>query len=203
MIRPLTCLIWGFYIYLFWKIGDPFPILSPKQGIFSIEQGISRIGVIGVTVMALLSGFGAVNYPYTSMAYFMRPVSLQDMQATEKKLLQTIDMIIVKKKRIGLAKRGSKSKANQLEDSRTGWWGVLKTVTTVGRNSSENIWQLKQEIAALEELSRQLFLELYDIRCMRERISWAETWRGKYFNFLGYFFSLYCIWKIFIVSFNF
>ena len=60
------------YIYLFWKVGDPFPILSPKQGILSIEQGISRIGVIGVTAMALLSGFGAVNYPYTSMACFMR-----------------------------------------------------------------------------------------------------------------------------------
>jgi hypothetical protein len=72
MIRPLTILIWLVYIYLFWKVGDPFPILSPKQGILSIEQGISRIGVIGVTVMALLSGFGAVNYPYTSMAYFMR-----------------------------------------------------------------------------------------------------------------------------------
>ena len=72
MIRPLTILTWLGYIYLFWKVGDPFPILSPKQGILSIEQGISRIGVIGVTVMALLSGFGAVNYPYTSMAYFMR-----------------------------------------------------------------------------------------------------------------------------------
>jgi len=67
--------IWLVYIYLFWKIGDPFPILSPKQGIFSIEQGISRIGVIGVTVMALLSGFGAVNYPYTSMTYFVRSVA--------------------------------------------------------------------------------------------------------------------------------
>jgi hypothetical protein len=72
MIRPLTILTWLLYIYFFWKVGDPFPILSPKQGILSIEQGISRIGVIGVTVMALLSGFGAVNYPYTSMAYFMR-----------------------------------------------------------------------------------------------------------------------------------
>lgn len=72
MISVVTFMIWTVFIYFFWKLGDPFPLLSPKQGIFSIEQAISRVGVIGVTVMALLSGFGAVNYPYTSMAYFMR-----------------------------------------------------------------------------------------------------------------------------------
>lgn len=59
-------------MYTFWKLGDPFPILSPKHGFLSIEQCISRVGVIGVTVMACLSGFGAVNCPYTYMSYFMK-----------------------------------------------------------------------------------------------------------------------------------
>ena len=72
MRKPLTLITWCAYFYIFWKLGDPFPILSPKHGILSIEQGISRVGVIGVTIMALLSGFGAVNYPYTSMNMFMR-----------------------------------------------------------------------------------------------------------------------------------
>lgn len=68
----MSSIMWCFIIYLFWKIGDPFPILSPKHGIISIEQCISRVGVIGVTVMACLSGFGAVNCPYTYMSYFVK-----------------------------------------------------------------------------------------------------------------------------------
>lgn len=63
-----------------------------------------------------------------------------------------------------------------------------------------DVWQLKQEVLALEELSRQLFLEAHDMHNMRERLDWALTWKGKYFNCLGYFFSLYCMWKIIIVS---
>lgn len=34
---------------------------------------------------------------------------------------------------------------------------------------------------------------------MFERIEWSKTWKGIYFNFLGYIFSVYCTWKIFIV----
>ncbi|KAF7389188.1 hypothetical protein HZH66_010325 [Vespula vulgaris] len=200
-IRPLTIIVYLFYLYLFWKIGDPFPILSPKKGLLSIEQGVSRIGVIGVTVMALLSGFGAVNYPYSSMAYFMRPVSYADVQAIEKRLLQTMDMIIVKKKRIALAKKGEMIGQSEV---RSRLWGMLGPLggTKGNQESVYSIKQLQIEVIALEELSRQLFLEAHDIQNARERLEWAATWQGKYFNFLGYFFSLYCIWKILISTIN-
>ncbi|XP_042906392.1 Golgi pH regulator isoform X2 [Parasteatoda tepidariorum] len=197
LIKPLTVVSWLVFMYLFWKIGDPFPILSPKHGILSIEQGISRIGVIGVTLMALLSGFGAVNYPYTSMAYFMRNVSPSDIQSQEKKVMQTLDMIIVKKKRLALHER-EKQQQSTLSHATSGIWSMLKSVTTSSSSSVENISQLKQDIRALEELSRQLFLEAVDIHNMQERIEWSKTLKGKYFNCLGYFFSLYCMWKIFI-----
>ncbi|XP_030896438.1 Golgi pH regulator [Leptonychotes weddellii] len=98
-----SCLLWLTFMYFFWKLGDPFPILSPKHGILSIEQLISRVGVIGVTLMALLSGFGAVNCPYTYMSYFLRNVTDADILALERRLLQTMDMIISKKKRYSMS----------------------------------------------------------------------------------------------------
>ena len=58
------------------------------------------------------------------------------------------------------------------------------------------------DVSALEELSRQLFMEIHDMQNMLERIEWSKTFQGKYFNFLGYFFSLYCTWKIFISTVN-
>lgn len=128
-------MIYLFYLYLFWKLGDPFPILSPKKGLLSIEQGVSRIGVIGVTVMALLSGFGAVNYPYSSMAYFMRPVSYADVQAIERRVLQTMDMIIAKKKRIALAKKGGSQ--NVQTDNRSRLWGMLTPIGIKGNQESK------------------------------------------------------------------
>lgn len=65
-----------------------------------------------------------------------------------------------------------------------------------------DIGQLRLEISALEELSRQLFLEVHALRNMQERQRWARTLQGKYFNVLGHFFSLYCLWKIFICTIN-
>ncbi|KAF7273475.1 Golgi pH regulator [Rhynchophorus ferrugineus] len=198
-VKHLTILTWLVFLAVFWKIADPFPINHPNQGFFSIESLVSRIGVIGVTVMALLSGFGAVNYPYTSMKYFMREVSVADVLNIEKRLMQTMDMIVIRKKRIAIVKKQqSQEKVNSV--TKTGIWELLSSVT--GNRNNENISQLKLEIGGLEEMSRQLFLEAHENRNMLERIEWSKTWKGIYFNFLGYIFSGYCLWKIFICTIN-
>lgn len=63
-----------------------------------------------------------------------------------------------------------------------------------------DINQLRMEIYGLEEPLRQLFLEINYLKNMQERQKWSQTLQGKYFNVIGHFFSVYCLWKIFIVS---
>lgn len=201
-IRVLVTIVaWVMTLYFFWKIGDPFPILSPKHGIFSIEQCIGRVGVIGVTLMAILSGFGAVNCPYTYMTYFIRDVTDSDIHRIEKRLLQTLDRIIAKKKKIAEAKRESLRQAQRSTPS-TGIWGLLKSAATSVTTATENLGPLKEETKHAEELSRQLFLESADLHDAKDRIEYSKTLKGQYFNVLGHFFSLYCVVKIGLATFN-
>lgn len=134
---PLTMFLWLGYLYCFWRIGDPFPLLSVNRGIFTIEQGVSRIGVVGVTVMAILSGFGAVNFPFSNMSYFIHPVTQNDVLNTERRLMQTMDMILAKKKRIALARR---DRQNQPSTTKNSIWGYLVTSVTNKSMNSESIF---------------------------------------------------------------
>ena len=81
----------------------------------------------------------------------------------------------------------------------TGIWSRFKTAVMQPSLSQQNLTVIKKEVSALEEMARQLFLELADLNRTMERIGFSKTLQGKYFNFVGHFFSIYCVWKICIV----
>lgn len=88
-----------------------------------------------MTVMAILSGFGAVNFPFTNMNYFIHPVTQNDVIMTERKLMQTIDMILAKKKRIALEK---KNRQKQQGTTKNSFWSLLSSVANNKSGMSES-----------------------------------------------------------------
>lgn len=82
--------------------------------------------------MAILSGFGAVNFPFTNMNYFIHAVTQNDVFVTERKLNQTMDMILAKKKRIAVEKRNRLKHPNTTKNS---IWGLITSVTNKSINS--------------------------------------------------------------------
>ena len=79
--------LWGFY-----SITNSLPITGHSGSI--TVMGISRLGVLGVTAMAITSGFGAVSCPRAYLAYFLKPVGESEVQSMEKQLLRHPEMTV-------------------------------------------------------------------------------------------------------------
>eukprot|EP00128_Syssomonas_multiformis_P017427 Colp12_sorted_trinity150504_noHs@35066 len=189
----LTGASWLVFLYGLYRLGSHFPITNKTESVFSLEQGVGVVGIIGVSLMAVLSGFGAVNCPYTYMSYFVRHVQESDMQLLRTRLMQTTDILLTKCRRRALARK----KLEEQQPSSRGFVGWF-----FGSGNDDNLAVLQQEIQGLEETHRQLFVELHELHVELERQVFSKTLQGRYYNALGYFFSGYCIYKIVMATIN-
>merc|ERR1711981_448177 len=106
-------------------------------------------------------------------------------------------MIISKKKKLAIAEyqqmQNKQQTQNNSKYSLGSWFSRAAEPTS---SNFANLPTLKIEISSLEELSRQLYLELADCYWERSRHAYSKTWKGRYFHFMGIMFSFYCFYKI-------
>eukprot|EP00438_Fugacium_kawagutii_P014579 Skav210157 [mRNA] locus=scaffold1811:28618:30363:+ [translate_table: standard] len=180
---------------------------------FSADLLVARIGVLGITVVATLSGFGAVNFPFQSMHSFLRPVTQQQVADVEQRLLRTMRLIATRKRQELNLKQEETRAAKSREEPKSIVGRVAQFVQnpsflgtfglgSFGSTPSATRKQLSTEIQALEAFSRELFLELDELIQARLCELKARTRLGKVMNVLGRCCSAICVYKIFMSSVN-
>eukprot|EP00811_Abedinium_folium_P027985 NODE_4293_length_1909_cov_6.774411.p1 GENE.NODE_4293_length_1909_cov_6.774411~~NODE_4293_length_1909_cov_6.774411.p1 ORF type:complete len:475 (-),score=118.81 NODE_4293_length_1909_cov_6.774411:307-1731(-) len=180
---------------------------------FSADLLIARLGSLGITIVALLSGFGAVNFPYTSIHSFLQPVTQQQVAKVEARLLRLMKIIASRKRKLlhFQQEEARLAAASKLAGRSTEKWscarrlvswflcGPLKLLTQVfaGENvDSAESNRVLTEVQALETFARELFIELDELVQMRLSELKARTLVGRLMNVLGWCCSAVCVYKI-------
>mmetsp|Transcript_10504 Transcript_10504/g.19009 ORF Transcript_10504/g.19009 Transcript_10504/m.19009 type:complete len:483 (+) Transcript_10504:114-1562(+) len=190
-------------------------LLHMDRWTLSADALMARIGALGITVVAMLSGFGAVNFPFNSMHSLLRPVTQQQVADTEQRLLRTMRVIAAKKRTAYTMdqEEAAKSKSRRGQHAGSSAWSLLSLGASKVAPSSWNFMQavasavtrddsnadrqrLSTEIEALEALSGALFIELHELVQARGSELKAKTAFGKVLNVLGCIMSAVCFYKI-------
>lgn len=202
--KVATCVVLVvLFLFGFLKLGSSFPVVRGNHGLLSIETGMSHVGVVGVFMMASLSGYGAASSPFEYLAYFQRTVDDRGVQEMEKHLRQTLERVAKNKKRLyayRMEMRADGAKDNQSRGLTGRLWSAI--TGSPAHALTRNVNELSREVEALELTARELFLEINELRAAMKRANLSHTLKGKLYNLLGYPLSAYCAYKIFMASIN-
>ncbi|KAJ2162416.1 hypothetical protein GGF46_000657 [Coemansia sp. RSA 552] len=211
LFRRITysLVLWAVFFYLFWNLGmylplDSFSRIREATGaadMVSIEPVTARVGVVGVALMAVLSGFGAVNSPYRQLFVFVHKVSPAQLEGMKRQLHYSLELLIDKKKMLARLEAVA-TKEKDTQDQAAGLGSLMSSalgglLRAGGVASKDNgIGELRCEIENLERVTQELFEDVEAMCLEHDRYQASRTLAGRSRNVLGYFFALFCISKI-------
>ncbi|KAF2487888.1 Abscisic acid G-protein coupled receptor-domain-containing protein [Neohortaea acidophila] len=163
------------------------------------EACLERIGIIGISLMASLSGFAAVSSLWQTFGVRHRTVNENDISRKEAGLLATQEMLSAKQSRL----RALKHKIADTSSASARAGLVSKVFGTIrGNPDLQEVKNLEMEISGLETMYFALSQSLSTFRSRRAEQQRSKRTTGRLLNAFGTGFALYCAYRISATSFS-
>lgn len=153
------------------------------------EASLERIGVIGISVMSLLSGFASVSSPWHSFFSKPKPVTEASIARKAAGLEATRDMLAAKRSRLRVLER-KMSEAPTESFFQKALGSIRGNADTVERRT------LLLEISGLEAMALSLSSSHSNLQTRLNQQHRSRTAKGRLLVTVAYFFSLFCLYRI-------
>lgn len=196
LLQGLGLTIW---IMGFWWVGKGIPGTYLNSVVGQDDKGLSgacleRIGIIGVSLMALLSGFAAVSAPWQTFMARTKQVTEADVARKQAGLDATNEMLQAKRSRLRVIQ-------NRVAESPVEGF-MTKVIGSIrGGGDGQEIRALQLEIDGLETMALNLSSSL---SLMQSRLAYSRRASSPLGRLClvpaSYGFSVYCIYRILTTS---
>ncbi|KAK1237902.1 hypothetical protein MKX08_002481 [Trichoderma sp. CBMAI-0020] len=203
--RMLQAVLFGGWLAAFWAMGSVVPRAETTSDgrAATVGEGLTRaclerIGVVGIALMALLSGFASVSSPWhtlSSAELRRRPLTEADLSRKQTGLDATGEMLVTKRHRLHHLERKMAADAAAKERS-SGLVGLVIGSIRGPSGEQREMQTLRMEIAGLEAMEARLSSSLALMRS-RRAASWrASTALGRLLLVPSHAFSAYCVYRV-------
>lgn len=213
------------FLYIFWRIGDPFVAVSSSgiRSLLSVEAGMSRILIVGTTMLAVLSGFTAVHLPFTYLSSFVRPVREKEVYQLEAKVLSSLETI--RKRKLEILESECRSRKGAFSSDpqkhffkrffannqstvtsrctqRTANDGDFSDPATRAECTFHTISAVPPDIVEAERRLEILFREYNDASAGWRDVQFAKTLVGRLFTLTGALMLILCAARVVAAVYN-
>ncbi|KAM0295853.1 hypothetical protein ACHAO9_000939 [Fusarium lateritium] len=196
------------WLFAFWSVGRAVPEGAMRKtsiGSGSLSEMLTRgclerVGVVGISLMALLSGFAAVSSPWHAFmditARRKRPVTDVDVARKQAGLDTANEMLLTKRRRLQFLERKTSGAQNGASAKGSGLVGKVMGSLRGPTGDEAEMRSLRLEIAGLETMEANLASGVSLLKSHRAATVRASTSLGRLLLIPSQLFSLYCLYRI-------
>lgn len=194
-IQPYVAgVIFVFHLIAFVQLGRYLPLDTKSSTVSGLgPQALSRLGFLGITAMAMLSGFCSVSAPYTIFFIREKPVNEQTIERLSRSVETTGQLIDDKRREIQQIRNQIRERTKMSTTSL-----MFKVMASLrSDNLSSDLKSLELELNALTNIKSDLDRDLQNARTKLVRQVQDTTPIGRLYRRMDQGFAVYCMYRVF------